>query len=237
MVGFPPDRARARRILLAVIALLAAFYGGYELGRTSAGYAIIHAAFERLEGHRQVERLVAENAGLQRRVDAATVEQQVDTRLQSEAQRMIGELEAETARQQQELEFYRGLVSRQFGAGTLRVQDLKIRHQQDRRYRVEITLVQAGTRDATASGVLSLAVSGERGGALIQLPMSELGGAHRRELPFSLRYFQQLELPIELPEGFMPASLLVEYRQGRNLEPVRQSFTWRVEDEPPVPAL
>ncbi len=220
-----------------MITLLAAFYGGYELGRTSAGYAIIHAAFERLAARHQVERLVTENAGLQRRVDAAAVEQQVDTRLQSEAQRMIGELQAEAARQQQELEFYRGLVTRQFGAGTLRVQELKIRHQQDRRYRIGITLVQAGTRDATASGVLSLAVSGERGGALIQLPMSQLGGDHRRELPFSLRYFQQLEVPIELPEDFVPASLLVEYRQGRNLEPVRQSFTWRVEDEAPIPAL
>ena len=66
--------------------------------------------------------------------------------------------------------------------------------------------------------------------------MSQLGGDHRRELPFSLRYFQQLEVPIELPEGFVPASLLVEYRRGRN-EPVRQSFTWRVEDEAPIPAL
>ena len=220
-----------------MIALLAVFYGGYELGRTSAGYAIIHAAFERLESRRQVERLTQENAGLRQRVAAARVERQVDTGLQSEAQRMIGDLQAEAARQQQELQFYRGLVTRQFGAGTLRVQELKIRHQAGRQYRVEVTLVQAGTRDATASGTLSVAVSGTRGGALIQLPMAELGPDHRRELPFSLRYFQQVEVPIELPEGFEPASLLVEYRQGRGLEPVRQSFTWRVDEEIPGPVL
>ena len=40
---------------------------------------------------------------------------------------MMGELQAETARQKQELQFYRGLVVRQYGSGTLRVQELRVR--------------------------------------------------------------------------------------------------------------
>jgi hypothetical protein len=226
-----------RRLGLAALIALAVFYGGFELGRASGGYAIVSAMLERLELHRQIRALSKENKALQHRVSTAEIGQRVDRQAQSEAQRMIGELQAETARQQQELQFYRGLVARQFGAGTLRVQELKIRPEEGRRFRVLITLVQAAARDSVASGTLSFAIDGTRAGALVQLPLAEVEINKRRELTFSLRFFQQLEVPIDLPGDFLPASLQVEYRQARGAEPSRQTFTWRVEGEPETPVL
>lgn len=228
---------RWRRIGLGILIALVVFYGGFELGRASSGFAIVNSMLERLELRRQVRTLSEENESLQHRVSVAEIGQRVDRQAQSEAQRMIGELQAETARQQQELQFYRGLVARQFGAGTLRVQELKIRPEEGRRFRVLITLVQAAARDSVANGTVSFAIDGTRGGALIQLPLADVEVNKRRELPFSLRFFQQIEVPIELPEQFRPASLQVEYRQGRGAEPSRQTFTWRVEGEPETPVL
>jgi hypothetical protein len=228
---------RWRRIGLAIVVAFAVFYGGFELGRASGGFAIVSSMLERLEFRRQVHALSKENESLQHRVSTAEIGQRVDRQAQSEAQRMIGELQAETSRQQQELQFYRGLVARQFGAGTLRVQELKIRPEEGRRFRVLITLVQAGTRDTVANGTVSFAIDGTRGGALVQLPLAEVEINKRRELTFSLRFFQQVEVPIELPENFLPASLQVEYRQARGAEPSRQTFTWRVEGEPETPVL
>jgi hypothetical protein len=230
-------RPRRLRIVLAVVAVLVVFYAGFELGRSSAGYGIVSATLERLEFGRRSRDLGQENESLQQRVAVAEIGQRVDRQAQTEAQRMIGDLQAETARQQQELQFYRGLVARQFGAGTLRVQELKVRREDDRRYRVHITLVQTATRNAVASGTVNFAIDGTRGGALVQLPLAEVEANRRSELPFSLRFFQQLEVAIELPERFEPASLQVEYRQGRNAEPARQTFSWRVEGEPETPVL
>lgn len=229
--------SRWRRIGLAILVALVVFYGGFELGRVSGGFAIVSSMLERLELRRQVRTLSDENESLQHRVSTAEIGQRVDRQAQSEAQRMIGELQAETARQQQELQFYRGLVARQFGAGTLRVQELKIRPEKGRRFLVLITLVQAAARDSVANGTVSFAIDGTRRGALIQLPLAEVEVNKRRELPFSLRFFQQIEVPIELPEQFRPASLQIEYRQGRGAEPSRQTFTWRVEGEPETPVL
>lgn len=231
------QQPRWRRIGLVVAIALAVFYGGFELGRGSAGYAIVNSTLQRLELGRQARRLGAENDLLQRRVATAEIGQRVDQQAQSEAQRVIGELQAETARQQQELQFYRGLVARQFGAGTLRVQELKILAEEGRRYRVLITLVQAAARDRVAQGTVSFAVNGTRRGALVQLPLSEIEVNRRRELPFALRFFQQIEVPVELPERFSPGSLEVEFRQGRDAEPAHQTFTWRVEGEPETPIL
>jgi len=231
------DKPRWSRIGIVVVIALAVFYGGFELGRASAGYGIIDSTFRGVELGRLARRLGEENEALQQRVATAEIGQRIDQQAQSEAQRMIGELQAETARQQQELQFYRGLVTRQFGAGTLRVQELKVRPVGGRRYRVLITLVQAAFRDAIANGAVTFAVDGTRRGALIQLPLAELEPNRRRELPFSLRFFQQIEVPIELPERFSPTSLQVEYRLGRAGEPSRQTFAWRVEGEPEAPVL
>ena len=230
-------RSRWRRSGLATLIALGVFYGGFELGRASGGFSIVSSMLDRLELRRQVRAQGAENESLRHRVATAEIGQRVDRQAQSETQRMIGELQAETARQQQELQFYRGLVARQFGAGTLRVQELKIRAEEGRRFRVLITLVQAAARDSVANGTVSFAIDGTRGSALVQLPLAEVEVNKRRELPFSLRFFQQIEVPIELPEQFRPASLQVEYRQGRGAEPARQTFTWRVEGEPETPVL
>jgi hypothetical protein len=217
-------------VALAAVALLAASYGGFELGRSSAGYFAARAMALRLGLERRNASLEDENESLRQRANVAEVGQRVDRQAQVEAQRMIGELQAETARQQQELQFYRGLVARQFGSGTLRVQELRVQAEtEERRYRVLITLVQAATRNTVANGSVTFSVEGVQGSESQTLPLAEIEIDKRRQFPFSLRFFQQIEVPIELPPEFQPARLHVEYRLGRNPEPYRQSFDWRVQ--------
>ena len=226
------------RGLLGLAIALALVYVGFESGRMSAGYSIASAMIERIDLKRQNSALEEENRELQHRAATAEVAQRVDRQAQTDAQRMMSELQAETARQQQELQFYRALAVRQFGSGTLRVQELRIRPEaEERSFRVLITLVQAATRDTLANGTVSLTVTGTQDGAARVLALAEIEPAQRRELPFSLRFFQQIEVPIELPLEFEPASLQVEYRVGRSAEPTRQTFAWRAEVESETPAL
>ena len=224
--------------LLGMAIALVLVYAGFELGRMSAGYSIASSMLERIDLKRSNRALEEDNRSLQHRAATAEVAQRVDRQAQTDAQRMMSELQAETARQQQELQFYRGLAVRQFGSGTLRVQELRIRAgDEERRYRVLITLVQAATRDTLASGMVSLTVAGSQDGAERVLKLAEIEPAKRRELPFSLRFFQQIEVPIELPLDFEPASLQIEYRLGRSAEPTRQVFAWRAEGETETPSL
>jgi hypothetical protein len=218
------------RVVLAVAATLAVAYGGFEAGRASAGYFVAGATARRLELQHSNRKLAAENESLRSRVNVADVGQRVDRQAQAEVQRMIGDLQAETARQQQELQFYRGLVARQFGSGTLRVQELRIRpEEEERRFRVLITLVQAATRNTVANGTVTFSVEGMESGARRTLALSDMEIGKRRQFPFALRFFQQIEVPIELPLEFRPGRLHVEYRLGRNPEPYRQTFDWRVD--------
>lgn len=220
------------------VGALALAWGAFELGRASAGYFIVSSMLERLDLRKRNQVLSDENESLRHRVSVAEVGQQVDRQAQSDAQRMMGELQAETARQKQELQFYRGLVVRQYGSGALRVQELRVRaEEEERRYRVLITLVQAATRDTIANGTVTFAVEGMSGNAPLTLALADIEIDERKQFPFSLRFFQQIEVPIELPLDFEPARLHVEYRLGRNPEPTKQTFDWRVEgagDAPPL---
>jgi hypothetical protein len=229
--------ARWRAVLFAA-AVLAIAYAGFETGRMTGGYFVAGALSERRALSQENAALEAENKALRQRATVAEVSQRVDRQAQTDAQGMISELQAETARQQQELQFYRGLVVRQFGAGTLRVQELRIRaEEEERRYRVLITLVQAATRNTIANGTVTFAVEGRQDGEDKTLTLAEVEIDKRRQFPFSLRFFQQIEVPIELPLDFEPGRLHVEYRLGRNPEPVRQAFDWRVEGVVEAPAL
>ena len=221
-----------------MLAILALCYGAFEIGRTSAGYFVVGSMLERFELRRRNQGLDEEISELRHRVAVAEVGQKVDRQAQADAQRMMGELQAETARQKQELQFYRGLVVRQYGSGTLRVQELRVRaEEEERRFLVLITLVQAATRDTIANGTVTFSVEGKKGKDPLTLPLAEIEVDKRKQFPFSLRFFQQIEVPIELPLEFEPERLHVEYRLGRNPEPTRQTFDWRVEGGSDAPAL
>ncbi len=229
-------KTRWRAIGITIVAL-ALVYGGFELGRRVAGYSVVASMSEIIELRRGNRELEKQNETLERRVATAEIGQRVDRQAQLDVQRMMGELQAETARQQQELQFYRGLAVRQFGGGSLRVQELRIQPEEVNRFRVLITLVQAAARDTVVNGTVTFRIEGNRKGAPAQLALAEIEPDKRRELPFSLRFFQQIEVSIELPAEFTPATLQVEYRQGKNAEPSRQAFQWRVEGDSETPVL
>lgn len=224
--------------VLAAAGILVLCYGAFEIGRASSGHFIVSSMLERFTLQKRSQALAEENESLRGRVAVAEVGQQVDRQAQSDAQLMMGELQTETARQKQELEFYRGLVVRQYGSGALRVQELRIRPEEDeRRYLVLITLVQAATRDTVANGTVTFSVEGLQGEESTTLTLPEIEIDERKQFPFSLRFFQQIEVPIELPLDFRPERLHVAYQLGRNPEPTKQTFDWRLEGGVDAPAL
>jgi len=225
-----PSRRGWRRWAPALVAILLALYGAFELGRWAAGYSVVDAVVERVRLEWRVAELGRAGDRLRRELAAAQTAREMDREAQREAQRMLGEMQAEAGRQQQELQFYRGVLAREFGTGVLRVRDLVVRPAGRTSYVIEATLVQAGGRDAQARGELALWIDGTRAGAIARLDLSQVTADARRSLPFSLRYFQALQVPVTLPEGFEPASVTVELRSpAAGSAPERRTFTWRAE--------
>jgi hypothetical protein len=230
-MGTSSGRRWARRALAAV-AGLTLLYLAFETGRWAAGYSIVEAVVTQASLESRLAEQASATAALQSEKAGAGVRRTIDREASREAQRMLGQLQAEVARQQQELQFYRGVLAREFGAGTLRVQDLTVRRpdgQESGSFVLDAMLVQAGGRDTVARGELALTIEGTQAGALMRLPLAEVTDGRRRSVPFSLRYFQALQIPVTLPAGFAPASVTVELRSAAaGPSPERQTFPWRL---------
>src|SRR5262245_18091555 len=106
--------APARRVLTVIaLTLLAAFalYVVYELGRYDAGYDRLAVSQERAEHEVSIGRLDKDNRELRTRLAELDTIRVGRAQEQAEVSRSIGALQAQVARQKQELEFYRGIVA------------------------------------------------------------------------------------------------------------------------------
>jgi hypothetical protein len=230
--------SRARRILVGLATTLVGLFGLYviyELGRYNAGYDRQAVAQQRTELEVKIEHLEAENRSMRTRLAELDTIRLGRAREQAEVARTMGDLQAQVAKQSQELAFYRGVVAQ--GAATLgvKIEDLRITATpQPNIYLAHMALVRSGRAETLAAGTLLISVDGElAAGGEKTLDLGNLTGSHQRELHYDFRYYQDFDQELTLPAGFKPAHLVVEVLSNRkDVTPLSQTFLWSVEASP-----
>lgn len=228
--------APARRWLalaLALLLALVALYAAFELGRYLGGFDAVRAAAQRAALQGRIDALIDQQHRLQVELAAAQEAQVSDVRERSEVARTIGELQAQVERQQQDLEFYRGLVTPHAGAQpdpVVRVQQFHIvGASSGQKYLLRFTLNRTSQPERPLSGALAITVMGSQGGTPDTIGLTALtGGA--AQLPFNFRYYTNIEQSITLPAAFKPNSVTIEVRPAnKGMAPYRQTFLWEVD--------
>ncbi|MEL7450568.1 MAG: DUF6776 family protein [Pseudomonadota bacterium] len=226
-----PRRARLMKIALAVV-VLAGGYGLFSWGQVRGGY-------NWLDSRQQVEALTAEldalkarNTELREQIALLETTREIDRQAYAEVEASLGSLQAEIQKNREELTFYQGIVSPEEGASGLRIQNLEIERYPGRSlYRLRLVLVQQSRHDRRVTGVVTLSVDGASEGAPVSYTLADLlpeaGG--ESDMKFSLKFFQDFERDVILPDNFVPDRVTVEINpKGRRAEIVRQSFDWTV---------
>jgi hypothetical protein len=218
-------------LLTALVALsvLAAAYLFFELGRYQAGYAVL----DRQREVAALESAAAQNEAtideLKRQIAILETSRHIDRETYSRVETSLTELEARLQVQEEELAFYRGIISPPDGVAGLRIQNLEVASASgEQRYVVRLVLMQAIVHNRAVRGVVRLRVAGTRDGAAMSLGLEDIAGDQGvAEIEYGFRYFQGLEQSIELPEGFQPTTVEVEVRPTEPRgEPVTRSFQW-----------
>lgn len=227
--------APARRLVIfSVVTLISAFalYIVYELGRFNAGYDRLEAAQQRTELEVEIERLGKSNRELRTQLAELDTIRIGRAREQAEVTRTIGDLQAQVARQTQELAFYRGIVAQGAAAVGVKVQQVHITPgTKPQRFIVHIALVRSVRPDSVAIGSVALSIDGAMAdGKATTLDLPALTPAKQKELPFNFRYFENLDQDVALPAGFQPEKVAVEVRSSKkDVAPASQSFPWSVD--------
>jgi hypothetical protein len=226
--------APARRVLTVIaLTLLGAFalYVVYELGRYDAGYDRLAVSQERAEHEVSIDRLEKANRELRTRLAELDTIRVGRAQEQAEVSRSIGDLQAQVARQTQELAFYRGIVAQSAVSPGVKVQQLRITQgSKPGRFLVRLNLMRSQRPEDVVTGALAFTAEGAKGGQPGSLDTAALTGGKLKELPFNFRYFQNFEQEIAIPSGFVPERLTVEVRSGKKgVSPVTQTFPWSVD--------
>src|SRR5215472_1970688 len=230
--------SRARRLFIGLATTLIGLFGLYviyELGRYNAGYDRQAVAQQRTELEVKIEHLEADNRGMRTRLAELDTIRLGRAREQAEVARTMGDLQAQVAKQSQELAFYRGVVAQ--GAATLgvKIEDLRITAApQANSYLAHMALVRSGRAETLAARTLQLSVDGElAAGGEKTLDLGNLTGGRQRELHYDFRYYQDFDQELTLPAGFRAAHLVVELHSNRkDVTPLSQTFLWSVEASP-----
>jgi hypothetical protein len=217
----------AAALLLAGVALILAF----ELGRQKAGFDGISAAQQRAQLQARIAEL--EHSAREMRVQLAAGESaQVSlVRERSEVARTIGELQAELGRAQQDLEFYRGIANPQAGTKPqlVRVQQFQVltANAAQRTYTLRFALNRPTRPEESSAGTLRLTIDGERAGAAASVDLAALTAGRLKELPYSFRYFTNVEQLVTVPADLKAERVIIEIRPARKgVAPYRQTFVW-----------
>jgi hypothetical protein len=225
-----------RNVLLAAGGLIALFalYVFYELGRYDAGYDRLAVAQQRTELEVRIEHLENDNRELRTKLAELDTFRLGRAREQAEVARSMGDLQAQIARQSQELAFYRGVVAQKAADIGLKIQSLRISATQVRGlYIVHLALVRSGRAEALTTGTVELSVDGEAAGAVQQLDLPRLTGGRTSDLGYDFRYFQNFDQDVTIPAMFKPEHITVLVKSTRgDASPLSQTFLWSVEPGP-----
>ena len=225
--------APLRRMILTVtlvVSGLVGLYVSFELGRYYAGYSIVAVMQEHARQVASITQLKADNRKLQAHMIEIETLNAGHAREDQVVSRTIGDLQAQVARQTEELAFYRAVVAE--GAPPIGVRVGTVRLSATKppgHFLVHVSLVRAGKTDGMTSGTISLAVDGqEQTGKAQTLDSTALAaGGDAPDVTYDFRYYQDLEQTVTLPPGFRPEHLTVQVSSSRkDIPPLSQSFTW-----------
>jgi hypothetical protein len=223
---------RGRPIVVVVLAALVAagsLYLAFELGRYRSGYSVLD---ERREQAASAEQLAAERATsdeLRRQLAIVETASDIDAETYAQVKATLGELQAQIQAQEEELVFYRGIVSPQDRVAGLRIQSLEVLPSDgEGRYLLRLLLVQSIVHSRRVSGTVKLQLEGVQEGQTASFDVAELVAAGTAyDMAYEFRYFQGLEADLSLPSGFEPQRVTVEiWPSEARAERINQTFDW-----------
>lgn len=155
----------------------------------------------------------------------------VDQRATDEAQASIATLRSKISRLEQDVTFYRQVMAPE-GEGIGLVIDQPVIKSADslNRYQYKLAFRQQGQQDGVLEGIATVNIIGSLDGIEQIYPLEQLSGIDGLNgFILTLRYFQNVEGELLLPEGFAPEKIEIIATSAKPVEKtVSQTFSWSV---------
>jgi hypothetical protein len=227
--SYAPKR-RVMTVSLLVLSGLLLLYGAFEWGRYDAHFRVIDSLRGALEASARIRRLEAENAQQRTELEAADVARRVDREGYKQVEQSLGDMQSQIARLNQDLAFYRGLVQPDSIAAVKAQQVQIVPDPVPGRFLLKFVLLQAGKPSGAVNGRVTITLEGLQQSKPVSLDLTRVSPNARPSLAYSFKYFQDYEVPLQLPAGFEPTRVDVEIFSGKGeSHGFRQAFVWKAQ--------
>ncbi len=207
----------------AVAATIALILLAYFYGESRAGYD--RAAAIRLQD--SIDTLTQKNSQLQEQIVALQREREVDQAARMQVQQSLEAQQTKLFSLQEELAFYKGIVSPATGEEGLRVQSLKFTSGgAPRLFHYHLVLIQMRTKESKVTGSVEMKIFGAAQGKPVILDARSIAPKNGPTLNFAFQYFENLEGDAIFPDGFIPGRVEITITESGHAS-VQQNFTWQ----------
>jgi hypothetical protein len=218
-----------RLLQIAAVALFICFAVlMYEVGMNSAGFSRISALDKNSALKEDNKELQAEAKQLRERVAVLETAATVDREAYRQVEQKLIELQSRILEQQEDLEFYKGIVNADDGGG-LRIQNFQVSQGLgEREFGLRLVLAQAFRSTRQVSGQVELVVEGMQEGEPARLGLADIGAtSDKNRLSYSFKYFQDLKAEVLIPSGFVPERVhVIVHPKGESSKTVEDFFVW-----------
>lgn len=222
------------RVWLAIVLAVAvvAGYLMFDLGLSKAGFRSSEtgAKIDALETENKALKIT--NKKLSERVAVLETAEKIDQEAYRQVDGRIAELQEKIAAQQEDIEFYRGIVGEDDGS-ELRVQSFQILPGLgENEFELRLVLAQALRANREIAGKVELQIEGLQRSETVMLGLSELSDGNNA-LSYGFRYFQDLKAVVSLPDDFEPRRVRVVLQprgQGKSAKTVEEFYAWQPEN-------
>jgi len=224
--------SRVRAVIFSGVCIalvISAAFLIFELGRYQAGYSLLDQRRSEDALQQAIAQQEARADALGRQLTILRTSQDIDEETYTQVETTLSQLQIQIQAQEEELAFYRGIISPEDGNVGLRVQELTfIDAGSAGRFLLRMVLVQAISREGAVSGTVKLTIDGLRNGVPEAWALDDLlVDSEAGEIAYDFRYFQALQREIEFPEDFLPSGVEVEIWPKSSRGPdTLHSYTW-----------
>jgi len=215
-------------LIVAVILTGAGVYYGYSRGTNEN----IDVRIERDQLSANVNSLETELETLQQ--DFVNLQQAslVDRQAVIEVQDMLVGLREINAQLEEDVLFYRQIMSPENDESGLAIGQLDLSAtEEENRIRYHIELKQLANNENVISGYANVNILGMQEGSEVSFPLRSIAvDENQLDIRLQLRYFQNIEGELIIPENFVPETVqILAVAQGENAKTVQKNFVWLVE--------
>ena len=173
------------------------------------------------ESHAEVEALKDQIVYLER-------SQEIDQQACTTVKTSLAGLQEEVADLQEQVAFYRGIVSPDASRAGVRVYEFKVYPTQAASvFRYDLVLIQSVRHDRRIAGRVEITLQGMSGGQTQVRRLSELILSGEKNMVFSFKYFEEFGGEFRLPDGFRPTRAVVAVLpDGGAVPKIEDEFEW-----------